>query len=72
MILRKTNAPSEHIGIDGAGLAFKLAGDYFHPVAPAELSEIYYKRGIAYSQLGNHVEADEDKARACALSRHHC
>ena len=56
MILRKINAPSEHIGIDGAGLAFKLAGDYFHPVAPAEpVVKTHALEGISLVRFGSGI-----------------
>ena len=36
MVFGEIDAPLEDIGVYGAGMAFELAGDYLHPVAPAE------------------------------------
>ena len=36
MVVREIDAPLEHVGVHGARCAFMLAGDYLHPVAPAE------------------------------------
>ena len=36
MVFGEINAPLEDVDIHGAGMAFKLAGDNLHPVAPAE------------------------------------
>jgi len=36
MVFGGIGAPLEDISIHGAGMAFELAGDYLHPVAPAE------------------------------------
>ena len=36
MVFGKINAPLEDIGVHGAGMAFELAGDNLHPIAPAE------------------------------------
>ena len=36
MVVRKIDAPLEHIGVHGSGRTFMLAGDYLHPIATAE------------------------------------
>jgi len=36
MVFGEIAAPLEHVSVHGAGVAFELAGDYLHPVAPAE------------------------------------
>ena len=36
MVLRKIDAPLEHVSVHGAGSTFVLAGDNLHPVAAAE------------------------------------
>ena len=36
MVVTEIDAPLEHVGVHGARCAFMLAGDYLHPVAPAE------------------------------------
>ena len=36
MVVRKIDAPLEHIGVHGSGRTFMLAGDYLHPIAAAE------------------------------------
>ena len=36
MVFGEIDAPLTDISVHGAGMAFELAGDYLHPVAPAE------------------------------------
>ena len=36
MVFREIDTPLEDISIHGAGMAFELAGDNLHPIAPAE------------------------------------
>jgi len=36
MVFGEIDAPLKDISVHGAGMAFELAGDYLHPVAPAE------------------------------------
>ena len=36
MVVRKIDAPLEHIGVHGSGRTFMLAGDYLHSIATAE------------------------------------
>ncbi len=36
MVFGEIDAPLEHVSVHGAGMAFELAGDNLHPVAPAE------------------------------------
>jgi len=36
MVFGGIGAPLKDISVHGAGMAFELAGDYLHPVAPAE------------------------------------
>ena len=36
MVFGEINAPLEHVSVHGAGGTLVLAGDYLHPVAPAE------------------------------------
>ena len=53
MVFGEINAPLEDVGIHGAGMAFKLAGDNLHPVAPAEsVVETHALEGIGLSRAG--------------------
>ena len=36
MVFREIDTPLEDVGIHCAGMAFELAGDNLHPIAPAE------------------------------------
>jgi len=43
----------EDVGIHGAGMAFEFAGDYLHPVAPAEsVVETHALQGIGLAGAG--------------------
>jgi hypothetical protein len=35
MVFGEIDAPLKDISVHGAGMAFELAGDYLHPIAPA-------------------------------------
>ena len=53
IVFGKIDAPLEHIGFHGAGMAFKLAGDNLHPVAPAEsVVETHTLQGIDLAGAG--------------------
>ena len=53
MVLREINAPLEDVSVHDAGLAFKLAGDNLHPVAPAEsVVETHALEGIDLAGAG--------------------
>ena len=36
MVFWEIYAPLEHVSVHGAVMAFELAGDHLHPIAPAE------------------------------------
>ena len=53
MVFGKINAPLEDIGVHGAGMAFELAGDDLHPIAPAEsVVKTHALEGIGLAGVG--------------------
>jgi len=53
MVFREIDAPLKDISVHGAGMAFELAGDYLHPVAPAEsVVETHALEGIDFAGAG--------------------
>ncbi len=53
MVFREIDAPLKDISVHGAGMAFELAGDYLHPVAPAEsVVETHALQAIGLARVG--------------------
>ena len=53
MVFREIDAPLEDISIHGAGMAFELAGDNLHPIAPAEpVVKTHTMEGIGLTGVG--------------------
>ena len=53
MVFREIDTPLEDISIHGAGMAFELAGDNLHPIAPAEsVVKTHAMEGIGLAGVG--------------------
>ena len=53
MVFREIDTPLEDISIHGAGMAFELAGDNLHPIAPAEsVVKTHALEGIGLAGVG--------------------
>ena len=75
MVFGEINAPLEDIGIHGAGMAFKLAGNYPCPVSPTEsVVETHALGGIGLAVLAQEMPVSlsptaSPKFRATALDQ---
>ena len=53
MVFGEIDAPLEHVSVHGAVMAFELAGDNLHPVAPAEsIVETHTLEGMGLAGVG--------------------